>query len=275
MNTNTESRPGMEKGYIKLWRKFRSHPFWREERRFSRAEAFLDLAMSANGKDRAVIFRGQSLMIRRGQFLTSIRKLSERWGWSRTKASDFLNYLQNSDNSIRLILDHRKALVTVTNYAIYNPLPQSEKATEINEKSATEKPLKGHKKDITNKDLRINKEKSLSDEFFTLVNLLSEKMKQNDPGAKIPRTEAQRKKWATDFRLLIERDGRPIEEVQKVLVWCQIDPFWRGNVLSASKFREKYPQLKLRMEEQEKKSGTKRMTREEFNRMQEEALKRR
>ena len=130
MNTNTESRPGMEKGYIKLWRKFRDHPFWREERRFSRAEAFLDLAMSANGKDRAVIFRGQSLMIRRGQFLTSVRKLSEKWGWSRTKASDFLNYLQNSDNSIRLILDHRKALVTVTNYAIYNPLPQSEKATE-------------------------------------------------------------------------------------------------------------------------------------------------
>lgn len=120
----------------------------------------------------------------------------------------------------------------------------------------------------------IKTKKTLCPEFFSLVDLLSEKMQENDPGAKVPKAEPQWEKWANDFRLLVKRDGRPIEEVKKVLAWSQADSFWKGVVLSAPKFREKYPQLKLRMEEQEKKSGTKKMTAEEFDEIQEAALRR-
>ena len=127
----------------------------------------------------------------------------------------------------------------------------------------------------SNKQIIKTKKETLRPEFFPLVDLLSEKMRENDPKAKIPKTEPQREKWATDFRLLIERDGRAVDEVKLVLAWCQADPFWRAVVLSASKFRQKYAQLKLKMAEQETKSGTKKMTREEFNAWQEEALKRR
>jgi DNA replication protein DnaD len=263
----------MEKGYVKLWRKFRDHPFWREERKFSRAEGFLDLVMSANGTDKTVIFDGSPLLIRRGQLLTSERKLAERWRWSKTKTRLLLFYLQNSDRSIEVNSDHKKTLITITNYNIYNPLTNTEKTTSPDDKKTTEKPLKDHRLAPTNKDRK--KEKDIRPEFFTLVDLLSEKMRENDPKTKIPETEAQREKWATDFRLLVERDGRPIEEVKEVLAWCQKDSFWRANILSAPKFRERFAQLKLKMEEQNKKLGTKKMTPEEFNKLQEEALKRR
>jgi phage replication O-like protein O len=116
---------------------------------------------------------------------------------------------------------------------------------------------------------------NLSSDFFSLVDLLSEKMLENDRKAKVPKTEVQRSNWASSFRLLIEKDGREIEEVKKVLIWCQQDSFWKPNILSASKFRERYAQLKLKMEEVQKRPGPQKLTREEFNRMQEEALKRR
>ena len=273
MQGDTESRPGMEKGWIKLWRKFLDDPLWKERRKFSRAEAWLDLVMSANGKDKAIFFDGTELLIKRGQLLTSERKLAERWGWSKTKTRDFLTYREKTHHSIELNSDHKKSIVTVANYGVYNPFRCEKKTSDTEGKKTTERPQKDHRLAPTNKDRK--KEKEIRPEFFSLVDLLSEKMRENDPKAKIPKTEGQREKWATDFRLLVERDERPIEEVRRVLTWSQFDSFWRAKILSASKFREKYPGLKLQMEGQQAKFGKKEMTPEEFNKIQEEALKRR
>jgi len=102
---------------------------------------------------------------------------------------------------------------------------------------------------------RNSSKKILKKEFFELVNLLIEKMLENDPKANVPNTNKRLEAWANDFRLLVEKDGRSVQEVREVLVWSQEDPFWRGNILSASKLREKFPQLMLKKKEKQK-SGT-------------------
>ena len=51
------------------------------------------------------------------------------------------------------------------------------------------------------------------------------------------------KKWRDSARLLIDRDGRTPERIHKAIDWCQDDEFWRGNILSMPKLREKYDQL--------------------------------
>lgn len=56
----------------------------------------------------------------------------------------------------------------------------------------------------------------------------------------------QLKPWLDAARLLIDTDGREPREVVKVLRWCQQDEFWKTNILSWPKFREKYPQLRGR-----------------------------
>jgi phage replication O-like protein O len=90
--------------------------------------------------------------------------------------------------------------------------------------------------------------KILKKEYFDLVDLLIERMRLNDPRARVLNTERQREEWANDFKRLIERDGRSMEEVREVLIWCQEDSFWRGNILSASKLRKQFTQLKLKKE---------------------------
>ena len=140
----------MNRGYIKLWRKFWDHPFWREKRRFSRAEALLDMFMLANGKDKEIFFDAKPLLIKRGQFLTSQRQLAARWRWSKTKTRDFLKLSQKHNHSIEIISDRKKSVITIVNYHKYNPLPGYKKTTE--------KPLKDHRLNPTNK-VKVKKNK--------------------------------------------------------------------------------------------------------------------
>lgn len=84
-------------------------------------------------------------------------------------------------------------------------------------------------------------------EYLDLVDLLITKMCLNDPLAKVPDTPTKREKWADSFRLLIENDKRPIEEVREVLIWCQNDDFWKGNILSAGALRRQFQRLRLQM----------------------------
>ncbi|WP_334153017.1 hypothetical protein [Microbacterium sp.] len=58
------------------------------------------------------------------------------------------------------------------------------------------------------------------------------------------------------MRLLLYRDGKTVEQVEACIRWCQADEFWRSNILSASKLREKYQQLQL----QAQRKSTHRLT---------------
>lgn len=63
----------------------------------------------------------------------------------------------------------------------------------------------------------------------------------NNSEAKKPNFQS----WADDFRKTVELDGRSIDNLRAVMTWSQNDDFWKGNVLSAKKLREKYDQLKV------------------------------
>jgi len=61
------------------------------------------------------------------------------------------------------------------------------------------------------------------------------------------------KRWRDSARLLLDRDGRTVEQVVKAIDWCQTDTFWRANILSMPTLREKYDQLRLAAQ---RKNGT-------------------
>jgi hypothetical protein len=52
-------------------------------------------------------------------------------------------------------------------------------------------------------------------------------------------------RWRNSARLMLDRDGRTLDQVLGAIRWCQADSFWCGNVLSMPKLREKYDQLRL------------------------------
>ena len=44
---------------------------------------------------------------------------------------------------------------------------------------------------------------------------------------------------------MIDRDGRASEDIHRAIEWSQCDEFWRTNILSMPKLREKYDQMRL------------------------------
>ena len=51
--------------------------------------------------------------------------------------------------------------------------------------------------------------------------------------------------WRTQARLMIDRDGRTVEEITRIIDWVEGNDFWRANVLSVPKLRQKFDTLRL------------------------------
>ena len=56
--------------------------------------------------------------------------------------------------------------------------------------------------------------------------------------------------WRRAARLLLDLDHRTEDQVHAAIDWCQNDEFWRANVLSMSKLREKYITLRAQAQRQ-------------------------
>lgn len=85
---------------------------------------------------------------------------------------------------------------------------------------------------------------SFTDDDYRLAILLSDLMTENNPD-RDPTTEKQLKSWANVCRLMRELKGRSVEDIERLLRWSQSNSFWRKNILSMGKFREKYDRLTL------------------------------
>lgn len=83
----------------------------------------------------------------------------------------------------------------------------------------------------------------LREDVESLCTLLADRIEAN--GSKRPNIG---KGWRDAARLMLDRDGRDHTEATRLIDWSQQDNFWRTNILSMPKLREKYDQLRLRME---------------------------
>ena len=108
----------MQQGYIKLHRQLQDSWIWFDDDKFSKGQAWVDLLMLANHKDNKIPFNGDIIIIKRGQHLTSMRKLASRWNWSISTVSRFLNLLEK-DEMIVKNSDTNRTLITIVNYGNY------------------------------------------------------------------------------------------------------------------------------------------------------------
>ncbi len=86
------------------------------------------------------------------------------------------------------------------------------------------------------------------DPYEDIAYLLKDKIIANNSKQANRITSWMIRKWTEDIRLLVEKDGETIEDVKKVIIWCQdISEFWKTVILTGKKLREKYPQLYQQM----------------------------
>ncbi|NLK37111.1 MAG: hypothetical protein GX299_03390, partial [Epulopiscium sp.] len=104
-------------GWIKLHRPIQDHWLW-EDKPFSKGQAWIDLLILANHADNKFLLGNELILVERGSFITSEYKLSERWGWSKSKVRRFLELLEK-DGMIEKKSNQKRTTINIENYSVY------------------------------------------------------------------------------------------------------------------------------------------------------------
>ena len=128
------------KGWVKLWREQFSHEI-SERKPWCDGYAWSYLYARANYKAGVVNFRNQYIPVERGQFVTSMRKLREIFGWSRQRTIAYIISL-----ATRQMLTYRTTnrfiVITICNYEKYQSKEDENGATDETTDRTTDEPQK-------------------------------------------------------------------------------------------------------------------------------------
>lgn len=109
-----------QKGYVAIFRSLQDHWIWEVEpsEKYSKGQAWIDLLLSANYKDNKMLFDNKLIIVHQGERVTSIKKLADKWHWSRTSVRKFLELLKQ-DDMIEYTTNNKGTWLKVLNYSDY------------------------------------------------------------------------------------------------------------------------------------------------------------
>ncbi|MEG0857802.1 MAG: hypothetical protein RSG52_15155 [Terrisporobacter sp.] len=225
----------------------------------------MTILLMANHKQATVTLEptGKKINILPGQFITSRKKLAEKCGKgiSEQMVRSALDFFENAEFLTKQSTDKSTngyTLITVANWELYQdkeknqPSNQPGNQLRVNQESTTNKNEKNEK----NKKLYVE-----TSNEYRLAKFLFEHIRKNNPEAKEPNYQS----WSQQFDYIIRIDKRDLEEVKRVIAWCQKDSFWCANILSPLKLRKQYEQLEIKMKIDANKKINKSGIGEEFS----------
>ena len=192
--------------------------------------------------------------LKRGQFFTTINEMREAMSYKigyRKKTptiKQIRGVYEGLSRGTMIVLTKVTGgmVVTILNYNKY----QDPKNYEGHNEGHNENPTRGtasSKDKNVKKNERRKKEKNLFVEDsneFQLASFLHELIRQNNPNVKHPNLQT----WSKDFDMILRVDLRPVEDVRKIIEWCQQDSFWQSNILSPKKLRKQFDRLSLKID---------------------------
>lgn len=105
---------------------------------------------------------------------------------------------------------------------------------------------------ITKERITKERECALTEEAYSLSELLHQKIIENKPNRNI--SPSWREAWARDIDKIHRLDGREWEQIRDIIEWCQQDNFWWKNILSGATLRQKFDRLEDDMKQEKDKA---------------------
>ncbi len=246
------------KGWVSVNRSISSHWVWDCE--YSTGQAWVDLILNACHQDNKIMIKGTLIKLKRGQQARSELTLSKEWKWSRGKVRRFLKNLEN-DSMIVVESGHLTSVITICNYSTFQDGGTAGGTTDDTSVGTTDGHLTDNRRYTNN---NVNKENNVNNDKEINPNAIAKpiaKKKFNDddvrfaewfysglisinPNHKKPNFESSG--WADAVRLMREQDNRTYDEMGNLFSWVVQDSFWKSNILSPKKLREKWDALKIK-----------------------------
>ncbi len=180
----------MDRGWIKLYRKIWDNPLW-EYKPYDKARAWIDIMLMANHSDKDRLVGSQTENVKRGCLIVSEKKLMERWGWSKNKVRNFLDYLEK-EKMIERNTSSKRTNLNLVNYSVYQDT-QTTNEPQMDCKRTTNEPPMNHERaanglemdcekteDEPQKDHEwtVNEPKQEDKELYNINNIQNEEAKE-------------------------------------------------------------------------------------------------
>lgn len=128
----------MAKGWISIHRKIEDCQIWLGNEPYDRRSAWISILLMANHEDKDILFDGQMVTVKRGQFITSVRHLGQKWMWSKDRTLRYLRLLE-ALQMIHRESDNRRTLITIIKYENYQDMRDSNEDTHKDSNKDTDK----------------------------------------------------------------------------------------------------------------------------------------
>lgn len=148
----------MAKGWISIHRKIEDCQIWLGNEPYDRRSAWISILLMANHEDKDILFDGQMVTVKRGQFITSVRHLGQKWMWSKDRTLRYLRLLETLQ-MIHRESDNRRTLITIIKYENYQNMCDSNEDTHKDSNKDTDKDTDTPQTIMKNNENKLNNNK--------------------------------------------------------------------------------------------------------------------
>ena len=209
-------------GWVKIHRDLLDNELW-SDKPFTKGQAWVDLLLLANHKDKNVLIGSHTEMVERGSFITSELKLMERWGWGRKKVKLFLNFLE-SQKMIERNANNKRTAITIVNYGFYQDCDLPKEQQKDSKRTAKEQrrdstgTAKEHKQERKNERMKEYIDTDVSIKQHSIQSIIDAWNQLEPYGIKMIYRINQGSKRYTSLIALLEQFGeeKVIQAVDKV-----------------------------------------------------------
>lgn len=236
----------MNRGYVKLWRKSKDSGF------LGNAEAWQLLCwclMSASHKRHKLLVGKQLVTLEPGQLVFGRKAAAQELNTTEQRIRTSLKLLENAD-FLTSKATNKFSIITIVNWHSYQ-YDQPASNQQTNQPATNEQPASNHKQECkthkAHKDIKTPCQVfAEGSDPYRLAVFMRDTLKANVPTLKDPNLQ----KWAQAFDVAIRNDPRmkDVRFVAQVIKWACSDDFWKANIQSPGKLREKFDQLTAKME---------------------------
>lgn len=150
-------------GWMKFYRKIQENWIWQSDEPYCMRSAWDYILFNVKFSDSKISWRNQTVEIKRGQMITSLRELANEWKWSTGKVTRFLNKLEK-ENMILKEDAKSGTLLTVVNYEVYQGEENTNETPTEHKRNTNETPTK-HQRNTLKKEDKEEKEKKNIKEY--------------------------------------------------------------------------------------------------------------
>lgn len=233
----------MSYGWVKLHRQILRNPIFQNDKLF---RVFVYLLLSARHTDGEQLIGDTIVPLKAGQWATGRIAISKDTGLTQQNVRTAINKLEKL-NILTIKPTTKFSVFSIVNWEKYQQ--DNQQVTNSQPTSNQQVTTNNNVKNEDNEKEPIVEAKpqrskfSFNDNQMRFSEAVYNKVKLVTPKMKKPNLES----WANSARLLNETDGIDLNEAWKVFCWANADSFWSTNILSLSKFREKYATLEAKM----------------------------